>query len=83
VRVVRLSLLVSIGLAAFVQQGPPPVPLINGFNLNATDIGDCEVEIDSTGTFGRLRELLEAELPFWRAVDRNPWTGYSRKLASA
>ena len=55
--------------------------LINGFNLNAAATGDCEVETDSTGMFGRLRELLEAELPFRHAIDRNPWTGYGRKLA--
>lgn len=47
--------------AALAQQGPPPVLLLNGFDLNAAATGDCELAPDSTGTFGRLQELLEAD----------------------
>ena len=59
---VWIHVLLSVSaLAVPAQDSPPPVLLINGFDLNAAITGSCEPEPDSTGTFGRLQELLEAD----------------------
>lgn len=35
--------------------------LVNGFDIGAAQGGECELEDDSTGTFGRLEEFLETD----------------------
>ena len=57
----RIGALLLLPLLAAGQDGPPPVLLINGFDLNAAATGNCALEPDSTGTFGRLQEFLEAD----------------------
>jgi hypothetical protein len=41
--------------------GFPPVLLINGFDLNAVTTGQCALSENSTGTFGQLEALMEAD----------------------
>ncbi|MEZ5366131.1 MAG: hypothetical protein R2748_28295 [Bryobacterales bacterium] len=57
----RIALLILLVLGTAAAQTLPPVILVNGFDLNAAFTGNCELEPDSTGTFGRLQELLEAD----------------------
>ncbi len=55
------ALLLCSALAALAQGQQPVVVLVNGFDLSAAATGNCSLEPDSTGTFGRLQELLEAD----------------------
>lgn len=57
----RILVLPLLFAAVAFPQAPPPVFLVNGFDLNAAATGNCELEPDSTGTFGRLQALLEAD----------------------
>lgn len=57
----RCSLLLFALFSTPILAQQPPVLLLNGFDVGAAQGGDCEVEDDSTGTFGRLQEFLEAD----------------------
>lgn len=57
----RCSLLLFALLSTPILAQQPPVLLLNGFDVGAAQGGDCEVEDDSTATFGRLQEFLEAD----------------------
>lgn len=56
----RLLSLFLLAAATLLAQSPPVV-LLNGFDTGAAAGGNCDLEPDSTGTFGRLQEFLEAE----------------------
>lgn len=55
----RLLLLSVLALPGLAQE--PPVILLNGFDTTAAQGGECVVRPDSTQTFGRLQEFLEAD----------------------
>ena len=48
-------------LPPIAQTGRPAVLLVNGFSLSSITTGACILSEDSTGTFGRLEELLVAD----------------------
>ncbi len=56
----RRSFLLAFLTAPLLAQ-QPPVILVNGFDVAAAQGGDCVVEEDSTATFGRMQEFLEAD----------------------
>ena len=54
----RILALLLVSIPALAQQ--PPVILLNGFDVGSVQSGQCTPATSSTGTFGRLEELLRA-----------------------
>ncbi|MBI1352906.1 MAG: hypothetical protein GC160_01070 [Acidobacteria bacterium] len=54
-----IPLLFLLALPSLAQN--PPVILLNGYDVATAGGGDCVVEPDSTGSFGRLEEFLRAD----------------------